>query len=178
VTLAHTGQASHIARLTLPGNLPTHGRVKQAPLIVGSILADRRYERTVRAPNGREWHVQVSHHRWPGPPSERAAAVIRELAWMPYVGFLIRPIAAAARGLVTPVVQATVGQRPWIQASAERPAITMVWRATGRENAQVAVDEIADALARGEDRPVPLSARWVGYHRGWLRLRPRLRPKG
>jgi hypothetical protein len=157
--------------LTLLGKLPTHARVKRAPLTVGSILLDLRYERTVRAPNGREWHVQVSHYRWPGPPSERTTAVIRELAWMPYVGFLVRPIAAAARALVAPVVQATVGQRPWIQATAERPSITMVWRATGREKAQVAVDEIADALARGEDRPVPFSARWIGYDRGWFRLR-------
>jgi hypothetical protein len=89
------------------------------------------------------------------------------------VGFLIAPIAAAARAFVAPVMQATLGQRPWIQASAEHPSITMVWRATGREKAQVAVDEIADALARGDDRPVPLSARWIGYDRGWLRLPPK-----
>jgi hypothetical protein len=36
------------------------------------------------------------------------------------------------------------------------------------------VEEIADALARGEDRPVPLSARWVGYDRGFYTLRRKL----
>jgi hypothetical protein len=46
----------------------------------------------------------------------------------------------------------------------------MVWRATGRQAAASAVDEIADALERGEDRPVPITARWVGYDRGFYTL--------
>jgi hypothetical protein len=46
----------------------------------------------------------------------------------------------------------------------------MVWRATGRQDAVLAVDEIAEALARGEDRPVPISARWVGYDLGFYPL--------
>jgi hypothetical protein len=46
----------------------------------------------------------------------------------------------------------------------------MVWRATGRRSAQTALDEIADALERGETRPQPFWAHWIGYDRGGFRL--------
>jgi hypothetical protein len=46
----------------------------------------------------------------------------------------------------------------------------MVWRATGRRSAQTALDEIADALERGETRPQPFWAHWTGYDRGGIRL--------
>jgi hypothetical protein len=42
----------------------------------------------------------------------------------------------------------------------------MVWRATGRRSAQTALDEIADALERGETRPQRFGAHWTGYDRG------------
>jgi hypothetical protein len=46
----------------------------------------------------------------------------------------------------------------------------MVWRVTGRGKTRDVLDEIADALARGDARPVPMYARWIGYDRGGVRL--------
>jgi hypothetical protein len=72
--------------------------------------------------------------------------------------------------LAKPAWEATVGSRPWIVASNDDLPVTMVWRATGRRSATAALDEIADALERGEPRPQPLWAHWVGYDRGGIRL--------
>jgi hypothetical protein len=82
-------------------------------------------------------------------------------------------LVSLVRATVVPILEATLGRRPWIEASAEHPATTMVWRATGRSEPSVAVEEIAGALARGEQRPQPLSARWVGY--GGATVLPRKR---
>ena len=60
--------------------------------------------------------------------------------------------------------------RPWIEARARNPTRCMIWRANGRQSSVVAEQEIADALERGEDRPTPLSARWVGYGDSGIRL--------
>jgi hypothetical protein len=128
-----------------------------------------RPERIVRSPDGREWRVRVRLHRLP-PPGDPDELVEQFARRLPLVGPLIRLVQLA----VAPVVGATVGHRPWLEASAGNPPVTMVWRATGRESAKAAVDEIADALERGEERPVPLSARWVGYDRGWIKLRRKL----
>ncbi len=51
---------------------------------------------------------------------------------------------------------------------------TLVWRATGRTKPQEALDEIANALERGDPQPRPLEARWVGRE-GGLRLPPKVR---
>ena len=80
------------------------------------------------------------------------------------------PLLAALGRLAQPAWEATVGHRPWIEASSEDPPLTMVWRATGRRSAQAALDEIADALERGEPRPQPFWAHWTGYDRGGIRL--------
>jgi hypothetical protein len=80
------------------------------------------------------------------------------------------PILAALARLARPAWEATVGHRPWIEASSEDPPVTMVWRATGRRSARTALDEIADALERGEARPQPFWAHWTGYDRGGIRL--------
>jgi hypothetical protein len=80
------------------------------------------------------------------------------------------PLLAALARLTRPAWEATVGHRPWIEASSEDPPVTMVWRATGRRSAQTALDEIADALERGEPRPQPFWAHWTGYDRGGIRL--------
>ena len=72
--------------------------------------------------------------------------------------------------LAGPFLEATADHRPWIEASAEHPPITMVWRVTGRGKTRDVLDEIADALARGDARPVPMYARWIGYDRGGVRL--------
>jgi hypothetical protein len=56
--------------------------------------------------------------------------------------------------------------RPWIVASAENPPVRMVWRvwrASGRRSVREAVDEIAAGLERGDPRPTPSSASWIGY---------------
>jgi hypothetical protein len=78
-------------------------------------------------------------------------------------------LAALAR-LARPAWEATIGNRPWIEASSEDPPVTRVWRATGRRSARAALDEIADALERGEPRPQPFWAHWAGYDRGGIRL--------
>jgi hypothetical protein len=79
------------------------------------------------------------------------------------------PLGALAR-LARPAWEATIGHRPWIEASSQDPPVTMVWRATGRRSGQTALDEIADALERGEPRPQPFWAHWTGYDRGGIRL--------
>ena len=76
--------------------------------------------------------------------------------------------------LARPAWDAIVRRRPWIVASAEDPPVTMVWQATGRRSAGTALDEIADALARGEPRPQPFWAHWTGYDRGGMRLARKL----
>ena len=57
-----------------------------------------------------------------------------------------------------------------VEAPEVNPPVTLVWRATGRVDAASALEEIADALQRGEERPEPFYARWVGYDRGAVRL--------
>ena len=67
---------------------------------------------------------------------------------------------------VYPLLDATIGHRPWIVASAENPPVRMVWRvwrATGRRSVREVVDEIAAGLERGDPRPSPSSASWIGY---------------
>jgi hypothetical protein len=128
-------------------------------------------ERVVQSPDGRIWRVHVDRYRMPEPrPEDEDPSLDRIEREAP----LVAPLAQAVRLFVAPIVGATVGRRPWIEASCEDPPTTMVWRTTGRQRAELAIDEIADALARGEERPVPISARWVGYDRGWLKLRRKL----
>ena len=64
-----------------------------------------------------------------------------------------------------PLLDATIWHRPWIVASAENPPVRMVWRvwrATGRRSVPGVVDEIAAGLERGDPRPSPSSASWIG----------------
>jgi hypothetical protein len=63
--------------------------------------------------------------------------------------------------LARPAWEAIVRRRPWIVA-------------TGRRAARTALDEIADALERGEPRLQPFWAHWTGYDRGGLRLARKL----
>jgi hypothetical protein len=127
--------------------------------------------RTVRAPDGRVWQVRRCRYRLPPKPEpEDEADLEGPLSTGRIVIGPFGPILAALARLVQPAWEATVGHRPWIAASAEDPPVTMVWRATGRRSAQTALDEIADALERGETRPQPFWAHWTGYDRGGIRL--------
>jgi hypothetical protein len=76
--------------------------------------------------------------------------------------------------LARPAWDAILARRPWILASAENPPVTMVWRSTGRRSATTALDEIADALERGDPRPQPFWAHWTAYDRGGIRLARKL----
>ena len=79
---------------------------------------------------------------------------------------------------VYPLLDATIGHRPWIVASAENPPVRMVWRvwrATSRRSVPDVVDEIAAGLERGDPRPSPSSASWIGYDQ---EERPGLLPEG
>lgn len=120
--------------------------------------------RAVRSPDGREWSIRARLWRLPAPEHGGYVSRLREA---PPFGTVVAAAVVLVRMTVVPVLQATVDGRPWIEAVSEGPPpVTMVWRATGRVKRAAAVDEIAEALARGESRPQPLSARWVGYERG------------
>jgi hypothetical protein len=83
------------------------------------------------------------------------------------------PLWLFVRPVVLPLFEATVGNRPWIVASAGHPPVRMVWRAIGRGPASRAVDEIAEALARGETHPAPFASKWVGYDQGGVVMPPK-----
>jgi hypothetical protein len=127
--------------------------------------------KVVRDPDGREWTVRLRRFRRPGPTPEH-----EEQTWLdrfraaPLWGPLAAGAAAVVRVTVAPVLAATLGRRPWIEASSRGE--TLVWRATGRSDPQEALEEIASALERGDPRPRPLEARWVGRE-GGRRLPPR-----
>jgi hypothetical protein len=112
--------------------------------------------RLVRNPEGRLWQVRVRRYRLPPKPE--------------YVDDSALGVVIGLARLARPALEATVGGRPWIEARSEDPPVTMVWRATGRRSAQAALEEIADALERGESRPQPFWAHWTGYDRGGIRL--------
>jgi hypothetical protein len=103
-------------------------------------------------------------------PEEGVEEAERDLSGEVPYGRFVFWISDALWFLLGPLLEATAGRRPWIEASSEQPPVTMVWRATGRRPASETLDEIAGALARGESRPAPVGARWVGYDRGGLRL--------
>lgn len=127
--------------------------------------------RTVHDPDGREWVVRLRRYRRPEPaPEHEDETWLDRFRVAPFWGPLVAGAAALARVTVAPVVEATLGRRPWIEASSD--AETLVWRATGRSDPQEALDEIANALERGDPRPRPLEARWVGGE-GARRLPPR-----
>lgn len=129
-------------------------------------------ERIVRSPDGREWRVRVTLYRR---PERRSSAdgeetYAKKMAAIPFWGPIVSALLSLGELLVVPAIQAVVAKRPWIEASAEHPPVTLVWRATGRVDAASALEEIADALQRGEERPEPFYAQWVGYDRGTTRL--------
>ncbi|HYX89550.1 MAG TPA: hypothetical protein VE753_09290 [Gaiellaceae bacterium] len=112
------------------------------------------------ARDGRVWDLRLVRYRLP-----------RQL--VPAPGDKDADLEADPLALVRfarPAWYAILGCRPWIPASAEDPPVTMVWRATGSRSATTALDEIADALERGDPRPQPFWAHWTGYDRGGLRL--------
>jgi hypothetical protein len=113
--------------------------------------------------------VRLRRYRLPPKPepedSRPAERIVMRLPFGP-----VGPILAALARLAQPAWEASVGHRPWIEARSEDPPVTMVWRATGRRSARTALDEIADALGRGEPRPQPFWAHWTGYDRGGIRL--------
>jgi hypothetical protein len=83
------------------------------------------------------------------------------------VFFLVLAVLLLVAGrYVFPLLDATIEHRPWIVASAENPPVRMVWRvwrATSRHTVREVVDEIAAGLERGDPRPSPSSASWIGY---------------
>ena len=120
--------------------------------------------RTVRDPDGREWRVRLRHHRLPDSHPFRDDALLERYRSTPPFGPAIAVLIVLVRITVVPVLEATVGRRPWIEASSSDE--TLVWRATGRTGPQEALDEIANALERGDPRPRPLETRWVGREGG------------
>jgi len=69
----------------------------------------------------------------------------------------------------SPLLDATIAHRPWILASAENPPVRMVCRVlrvTSRRSVSEVVEEIAAALERGDPRPAPAAATWIGYDEG------------
>jgi hypothetical protein len=133
----------------------------------------RRPARTVVDPGGREWRVTVGLYRRPAPRVDDVETIPERMSTIPFWGPVILALSRLSDRFAAPVLEATVGRRAWIEASAEDPPVTMVWRATGRASVASAVDDVADALARGEERPAPLSVRWVGYDRGAVVLPPK-----
>lgn len=122
-------------------------------------------ERVVRDPEGREWVVRLRRYRRPGPgPEHEEPAWLDRFRAAPLWGPIVAGAATLARVALAPVLEATLGRRPWIEASSGGE--TLVWRATGRTVPREALDEIAAALERGDPRPRPLEARWVGSGRG------------
>jgi hypothetical protein len=117
--------------------------------------------RVVRDPDGREWAVRLRHYRAPDPaPEHEHETWLDRMRAAPLWGPLVAGAVAIARVTMTPVLEATLGRRPWIEASSGEE--TLVWRATGRGDPREALDEIANALERGDPRPRPLEARWIG----------------
>jgi hypothetical protein len=64
---------------------------------------------------------------------------------------------------VFPLLDATIGHRPWIVASAENPPVRMVWR-VWRSTSRRSVREVVDEIAPGSSvaTPVPLPPAPVG----------------
>ena len=118
--------------------------------------------------------MRLSRYRLPPKPQPADEELDEPLAggriFLKLPGGPLGPIVAGLARLAQPVWEATVGGRPWIEATSEYPPVTMVWQATGRRSAQTALDEIADALERGETMPQPFWAHWTGYDRGGIRL--------
>jgi hypothetical protein len=123
--------------------------------------------RTVSDPDGRAWTIRVAHYRLPRPGEEVQGEdrLFDRVSGLPGIA-LFAPLARLVRRFWLPLLDATVGHRPWIVASAEHPPVRMVWRVTDRYSVSEAVEEIAIALGLGEPRPAPLAARWVGYDQG------------
>ncbi len=87
-------------------------------------------------------------------------------------------LSLVAARYVYPLLDATIGHRPWIVASAENPPVRMVWRVwrvTSRRSVPEVVDEIVAGLERGDPRPSPSGASWIGYDQ---EERPGLLPEG
>ena len=134
--------------------------------------------RVVTAPDGRVWKVRFVRCRLPrrlapGDVEEEDDLDSEPVAASVQLGLVPQLVVGLVR-LARPAWEATIGRRPWILASAEDPPVTMVWRATGRRSAAAALDEIADALQRGDPRPQPFWAQWTGYDRGGIRLARKL----
>jgi len=85
-----------------------------------------------------------------------------------FILVLAVPLLVAQRYL-SPFLDATIEHRPWIVASAEDPPVRMVWRVlrvTNRRSVSEVVEEISSALERGDPRPAPAAATWIGYDEG------------
>lgn len=96
-----------------------------------------------------------------------------------HVFFLVLAVLTlVAARYVFPLLDATIGHRPWIVASAENPPVRMVWRvwrSTSRRSVREVVDEIVAGLERGDPHPSPSGASWLGYDQ---EERPGLLPEG
>ena len=129
--------------------------------------------RTVSDPDGRTWTISVERYRRreQGERLDDEKSVDEIFNRLPVIFWLIKPVAR----VVMPYVDATVGGQPWIVASADDPPVRMVWRivrATGRHTVIETVDEIASALARGNARPAPVAAKWIGLEQDGAVVQP------
>jgi hypothetical protein len=133
--------------------------------------------RVAFGPGGRKWTITRRWFTWPdkrwftwptGP--DEADAEDEPEAWIEGEIHFEKPRRGSLKPLLDAVAIPLVLDRPWIEARAASPTTCMVWRVSGRQPSRAAMEEIAEALERGEDRPTPLSARWVGYGDSGIRL--------
>ena len=116
--------------------------------------------RTVSDPEGRVWTIRTSYYRHPHYGDELDEDDLFNTG-VSLPGLLINFV----MHYLEPLLNATVGRRPWIVASTDDPPVRMVWRvvAAGRYAITGALDEIALALERGDMHPTPGTAQWIGY---------------
>jgi hypothetical protein len=138
--------------------------------------------RSVSGPDGRTWTVTVVHYRLPklGEDADEVED-FHNLIVSPSLVFGALSLLAAR--YVFPLLDATIGHRPWIVASAENPPVRMVWRVwrlTSRRSVPEVVDEIVAGLERGDTRPSPSGASWIAAttRRNVLVFCPRARTRG
>jgi hypothetical protein len=125
--------------------------------------------RSVSGPDGRRWTVTVVHYRLPklGEDADEVED-FHNLIVSPSLVFGALSLLAAR--YVFPLLDATIGHRPWIVASAENPPVRMVWRVW-----RVTSGRSVAGLERGDPCPSPSGASWIGYDQ---EERPGLLPEG
>jgi hypothetical protein len=116
--------------------------------------------RSVSGPDGRTWTVTVVHYRLPklGEDADEVKDFHDLINSNRLIDLVFGALSLLSARYVFPLLDATIGHRPWIVASAENPPVRMVWRvwrATSRRSVPEVVDEIVAELERGDPVPLP-----------------------